>query len=195
MKRIVALISMVAALLCFCVPAAAEDVKGGFSDVPAAADYATAVYALVADGIMSGYSDNTFHPDATMTRAEFSAVVCRLLGVEKEAKELKASVFSDVPTSYWAVGYIAKASELKIISGYGDGKFRPNGTITYGQAVKMLVCAYNMAEQAVQEGGYPNGYLAVAAHIGMTNKISIPTGSPASRAIISQLLYNATSIS
>ena len=101
-----------------------------FSDVPSNASYAEAVNTLSDMGILNGDKAGRFNPDKTITRAEAATVLCNLMGVSEDAKTIKQSTFSDVPSNYWAVGYIAKANELGIISGYSKTKFGPNDSVT-----------------------------------------------------------------
>lgn len=187
MKRLICLAAVCAMLLC---GNASAHVAPSFSDVAKSAAYHDAVIELTTIGVLSGYNDGTFRPDNTMTRAQFSAVVCRMLSAEEEAKAMTSSNFSDVPSSYWAVGYIAKASSLGIINGYQDGTFRPDNTITYAQAVKMLTCAWGFSQQADALGGYPNGHLAIAKELGITAGIQSAANAPASRGTVAMLAYN-----
>ena len=60
-----------------------------FSDVAADAKYGEAVSILSSLGVIIGYEDGTFKPDETITRAEFAAVVCRLLGMGETAAGAK----------------------------------------------------------------------------------------------------------
>lgn len=149
-----------------CGTAIADD-SGTFPDIPAGASYAEAVEVLADLGIFQGDNHGKFNPDKTITRAEAATIICRLLGVEDETKALKQTVFSDVLSTNWAVGYIAKAAELGIIMGYGNGKFGPDDPVTQEQIVKMLVCAWGYGQYAEEIGGWPAGYIAVAEEVGL----------------------------
>lgn len=167
------------------------DIVGGFPDVPENADYAEAVGTLCDLGIITGDEKGNFNPDNTITRAETAAIICRLMGVEEDAKAMTGSAFSDVPASHWAVGYVAKTAELGIINGYGNGKFGPSDPVTYEQVVKMLVCASECGDWAEAEGGYPDGYLSVAAEIGITDGMSFTSTSHAPRSDVAILCYQS----
>lgn len=95
-----------------------------------------AIEALASRGIITG-SDGLFRPDATMTRAEFAAIVVRALGLEPRANDS----FSDVTAGKWYAGFVGTASQYGIITGIGGGKFGPDGTITRGQAAVMVARA------------------------------------------------------
>lgn len=165
-----------------------------FKDVPAGADYAEAVNTLADIGVLTGDENGNFNPNSTITRAEFATIICRLLGVDNEAKEIKQSSFTDVSASHWAVGYIAKANELGIINGNGDGTFSPESPVTQEQAVKMLVCAWGYEAEANEAGGWPNGYLSIAKDLGFTNDITINNSVAAKRSLVARIIYNALSV-
>jgi len=117
--------------------------------------------------LFKGDEKGNFNSESTITRAEFATIVCRMLGYEEEANRHKGkSLYTDVSENHWASGYIYVASELGVISGYGDGRFGPEDPVKYEQAIKMLVCAlgYNSKEIASDSGfnsdiPYPDGYM------------------------------------
>lgn len=85
-------------------------------------------------GIIAGYSDNTFRPDRNVTRAEYIAMINRTF-------RLSASIpsnFTDVKTSDWFAAEIGKARAAGYISGYSDGTIRPQKSITRQEAASMI---------------------------------------------------------
>lgn len=177
-----------------CGTAFADVADTPFPDVPAGADYAEAAATLAELGIFQGDDAGNFNPNKTISRAETAAVICRMLGVEDEALAMKNVVFTDVPATHWAVGYVAKAAQLGIIGGYGNGKFGPEDQVTYEQMVKMLVCAWGHEEWAQSQGGYPAGYLYVAEMMGLSADISGFNGpSEAPRWGVAVLCYRVLS--
>ena len=162
-----------------------------FSDVPEDARYAQAVVSLAQMGIITGDEKGQFNPESIITRAEMAAIVCRVMEVEEEAKDTKETVFSDVPATHWAVGYVAKAAQLGIINGYGDGKFGPANPVTYEQTVKMLVCAWGHEIEAQAEGGWPDGYMRIATQKGYTQGISQPSVEAINRGTAALLIYQS----
>ncbi len=162
-----------------------------FPDVPADAEYAEAANALCEMGIFTGDAQGNFNPNSTITRAETAVIMCRLMGVEEDAKALKESPFSDVPASHWAVSYIAKATELGIINGDGTGNFRPSDSVTYEQIIKMLVCAWGYGNIAEEKGGYPSGYLTMAEEMGFTEEVSFSPAENALRSGVAQLMHES----
>lgn len=162
-----------------------------FPDVPADAEYTEAVAALVEREIITGDDRGNFNPDATITRAETAAIICRLMGVADQAQGARNQIYNDV-SGHWAEGYITKATELGIFNGDGTGMFRPNDNVTYEQIVKMLVCVCGQESEARRSGGWPNGYIAVARDLGITRGMSFAQTANAPRSAVAQLAYNAT---
>lgn len=109
--------------------------KEFFPDVKKSDWYYDAVKYLADIGVASGYPDETFKPNSTITRAEFIAMAMRL--IELDAISGTAS-FTDVPKSHWAAGYIAAARDAGYISGYPNGSFGPEKQITRAEAVTIL---------------------------------------------------------
>lgn len=159
-----------------------------FPDVDDYLDYAVAVDYVSELGIMVGDDQGNFNPHKTVTRAEMATIICRVLD---ETKNLSSSTaFSDVPTSHWANAYVGKAAELGIVSGYGGGEFGPSDSVTYEQAMTMVIRAIGEGDAAVEYGGYPDGFLAVAKENSLLDGILAEKGEPLSRADIALLLYN-----
>ncbi len=94
---------------------------------------------LYCRGIISGYADGTFHPNAGSTRAQFAKMIA--LGFRWPIANPANPTFQDVPRDYPFYGYIETAYDHGIIGGYPDGTFRPSNPITRGQIAKMLVLA------------------------------------------------------
>lgn len=97
----------------------------------------TAIADMAARGIISGKGSKKFDPDAGMTRAEFAKIVVSALGMTPAAN----GKFSDVASSAWYAPSVGTASQYKIITGVGGGKFNPNGAITRQEAAAMVARA------------------------------------------------------
>ena len=105
-----------------------------YSDVADDAWYTNAISTLTNLGILTGYEDGTFKPDASVTRAEFATIAARFSDGELEG----FASFPDVPEDHWASKYIAKAEKLGWIKGYDDGTFGPENEITRAQAMTLV---------------------------------------------------------
>ena len=96
-----------------------------------------AIEALAERGIISGKSETFFDPDATMTRAEFAAIITCGLGLPDK----NVTVFTDVPTSAWFATAVGTAYYYAIVSGASAETFNPMGTITRQEAAVMAARA------------------------------------------------------
>ena len=105
----------------------------GFSDVNPGDWYNTAVATMVQAGILNGYSDGTFKPNASITRAEFATIAARFLSNPYSTKDR----FYDTE-GHWAEVYINRAAEIGWIGGYPDGSFKPDQYITRAEAVTLV---------------------------------------------------------
>lgn len=105
-----------------------------FTDVPADAWYAKAVNTLASLGMLGGYPNGTFRPDAPITRAEFAAVA---LAFAKESSGAGCS-YADVKTGAWYYPYVAQATAYGWIGGYPDGSFRPGSSITRAEVAVIV---------------------------------------------------------
>ena len=163
-----------------------------YTDVAEDAGEYTAVSTLSSLGILTGYEDGSFKPDGDITRAEFAAVVCRALGAKVSGSAVTG--FTDVAADHWASAYIAYCAGAGIVNGMGDGTFAPSANVTVEQAVKMLVVALGYEPMATAKGGYPTGYMVVANTNGITEGVAAAQTAAATRAIVSQLVYNALDV-
>ena len=85
-------------------------------------------------GIVTGYEDGSFRPDAPVTRAEFAAIASRF-----EKLTQGSASFTDVPDTHWAVKYINFAATRGWVTGYVDGTFKPEHSITRAE-VAAVTC-------------------------------------------------------
>ncbi len=106
----------------------------GFSDVAATAWYANAVKYAVDKGMMNGVGGNKFAPDGVTNRGMIVTVLYRL---ENEPTAAAAS-FTDVASGAYYANAVAWASANGIVTGYGNGKFGPNDSITREQFAAIL---------------------------------------------------------
>ncbi len=145
-----------------------------FADIAghwAAADVGKA-FAL---GIATGYSDGSFRPNASISRAEWLALLSRSLEWSSVSPmSLPFADEADVPA--WARTYVAEASSRGVVSGYADGSFRGNRQMTRAEAAVMIVRAMswkfatNAAPSFADEGDIPAWampYVAAAAEHGV----------------------------
>jgi len=189
MKKILALVlALTLALGTFSFAAAApEDVVG--------TDYEDAVVRLMALGIIDGFPDGTYKPDEPVTRAQFAKIIVSALGVGEAAQYAAgATKFADVPADHWATGYINVAVDVGVINGYPDGTFKPENQVTFAEAIKMIVAALGYTPKAEAMGGYPGGYLAVAAEKEITDGVNVKGTLSANRGAVAMMVDNSLEV-
>ena len=96
-----------------------------------------AIEALASRGIISGRGGSRFEPDATITRAEFSAIIVNGLGLPSGP----SASFEDVPQTAWFAEAVGTAFYYEIISGVSSTRFNPQGTLTRQEAAVMIARA------------------------------------------------------
>lgn len=116
-----------------------------YTDVAEDAWYNNAISTLVNMGIISGYSDGTFRPDAAITRAEFTKIAVSFFDY---ADDGYSGRFSDVSGGSWYATFVDAAADMGLIEGYGDGTFRPDAGITRAEACAIVNRTLGRAPEA-----------------------------------------------
>lgn len=185
---------LTAALAAGLLTPAAGAAEPGFSDVPASGALADEVAKAVDYGLMGGYNAATFGYSDPMTRAQFAAVLVRMMGWDTVTPQTPS--YSDVPASLGWYGAIETAAAHDVAD--TGGSFRPGDAVTRGEMAEMLVRALGLKSAAERlaptasdqyariHGGTPFtdlpgdkvGYITIAYTIGMTNGTSATTFSP-----------------
>lgn len=106
------------------------------ADVGKNAWYHSAVDWVLSNGVMSGFGVDTFGPDATLTRAQVVQVLYNKEG--QPSLNGQTHTFSDVPASQWYNNAVTWASARGVVSGYGDGVFKPDDPVTLEQVFVIL---------------------------------------------------------
>jgi uncharacterized lipoprotein YddW (UPF0748 family) len=94
------------------------------------------IEALAAQGIISGFPDNSFQPDVVVNRAQFAALIANAFQFTQIRQPI---AFSDLAAGFWALSAINKAYTMGFLSGYPNQQFRPNAGITKAQTLVALV--------------------------------------------------------
>ena len=102
------------------------------SDIKDGAWCCRAVATLTNAGVINGYTDGTFRPNAPITRAELATIIARFAKLDVNTK-----TFSDI-NGHWAQKNIELAAGNGWINGYDDGTFRPNNNITRAETFAMI---------------------------------------------------------
>ena len=106
-----------------------------YSDVKSTDWYNNAISTLSNMGIIDGYPDGSFRPNAGITRAEFAKIAVSFF--KDYASETIGDRFTDI-SGKWYTTYINLAAELAIVNGYPDGTFRPENKITRAEAMQIV---------------------------------------------------------
>ena len=99
---------------------------------------------LAMQKIITGYPNGTFKPEGNITRAEMCTLLMKTKGVKGGSGY---TTFSDVPTSHWALVYIAEAANMGVVKGYPDGTFRPSANITRAEGLAMIARFAGITEE------------------------------------------------
>lgn len=126
-----------------------RDTQGPFPDVPFQHPYRESIAFVKNEGIVNGYDDGTFKPEKTLNRAEFTKMVIIAAG-EGEYDEACNSypgdlfLFPDTVYGSWYGPYVCVAKYRALIDGYPDGTFKPERTINFVEAAKIVTGALDI---------------------------------------------------
>lgn len=117
-----------------------------FTDVPASHPYYNAIQNAYQAGIINGYQDDTFKPDAPVTRAQMA----KILALAFELKTDATAAFQDVSASHWSYEYVQALAGNNITTTSNTGLYRPNEQLTRGQYALFLYRLLHMEEDSQQ---------------------------------------------
>ena len=106
-----------------------------FPDVEVGRWSAADVEYMADGGVFSGYPDGEFKPSRNLTRAEFASMISRFAHLEKAAE---GNPFPDIDKTHWAYDAVMKLEASGLLSGYEDGTFRPENTITRAEVMTVI---------------------------------------------------------
>ncbi len=105
-----------------------------------------------AAGLVEGYADGSYQPEATVTRGQMAVFLARALaspqGEEGLADYAPSSPrdFPDVPADFWAWKYIEYCAEQGVVQGYDDGNYHPGSIVTRDQMAVYLARAFELTK-------------------------------------------------
>lgn len=171
---------------------AAVMLTGSLPAALAASDTSDSVIEQVvkAAEIMVGDSSGNLNLDSTVTRAEYAKMlVCASASKDSVAGTSNSSPFKDVPYTHWAAGYIKTAVQQGWLSGYLDGSYKPNKTVTLEEAATgvLKLLGYSTTDLS---GSYPYAQLAMYRSLGLNTRITASQGSAMTRRNMMYLFYN-----
>ena len=143
-----------------------------------------------AAGIMVGDASGNMNLDKTVTRAEYAKMlVAASTYKDKVSGVSNSSPFSDVPYTHWAAGYIKTAVAQGWLTGYLDGSYKPDNTVTLEEAATgaLKLLGYTTEDFS---GSYPYGQLALYESLGLDTKVTASQGTAMTRRNMMYLFYN-----
>jgi len=151
------------------------------------------VDTLVQLGVINGYTDGSFKPNGTVTRAEMAKMIYVLRTGNSDASAYNddKTSFTDIGT-HWARGYIKYCQSLGIIAGKSNTKFDPNGNVTAQEAAKMLLVTlgYNAEKAGLTGAGWASKTNALADENGLLEDVNTSFTAACPRQYAAQLIYN-----
>ena len=154
-----------------------------------------AVEMLSALGVINGYTDGSFKPNETISRAEAAKMIYTIWnGGNDNASAFEGkSVFTDVYSGHWAEGYINFCYTNGIINGKGNSKFAPDDKVTGTELAKMLlICMGYQADKSGLTGtGYTQRTNALASQNGLYDDVTSSVTAAMPRQFAAQIMYNA----
>jgi len=99
--------------------------------------------ALVARGVVNGYTDGTFRGDNPITRSELTKIIVEALNVP----EASGKTFGDVDANSWYASYVSRAATAGVVNGFDNGNFGPTENVTRQDAVLMVYRAMKLSQE------------------------------------------------
>ncbi len=158
--------------------------------------YEEAIETLGALSIMVGDKDTgLFRPDEALKRSEFAKIAVEAVGLgDVAAANNKQTKFPDVVSDHWANGYINVATEQGMVIGDDEGNFRPDDTISYAEAMTMLVRATGYEPAAESRGGFPTGYIVIGSQNGINKNANASADDDVLRGMVAQMVFNSLTV-
>ena len=151
------------------------------------------VDTLVQLGVINGYTDGSFKPNGTVTRAEMAKMIYVLRTGNSDASAYNddKTSFTDIG-SHWARGYIKYCQSLGIIAGKSNTKFCPNDKVTAQEAAKMLLVTlgYDAAKAGLTGPSWAAKTNALADENGLLEDVNTSFTAACPRQYAAQLIYN-----
>ena len=152
------------------------------------------VDTLVSLGVINGYTDGSFKPNDTVTRAEMAKMiyVLRTGNSDASAYNNDKTSFTDV-NGHWAAGFIKYCQSVGIIAGQSATKFAPDQTVTAQEAAKMLLVTlgYDAQKAGLVGINWASKTNALADENGLLDDVNTSFTGPCPRQYAAQLIYNA----
>lgn len=148
--------------------------------------FCSSVFAFSVDDILPSKASG----GEGVTRAQLAESIVKLLNLSEILIPWKA-LYSDVDENHKNASEITTLSEMKILSGYSDGTFRPEREVLNAEAIKVIVNVLGYDYKAKAYGGYPSGYIAVANELKLLSGVTGAYANPINTDELKCLIENA----
>jgi hypothetical protein len=157
--------------------------------------YFSAVKFLIDKKILTGYTDGTFKPANTITRAEVAVALTKMMNRTGEVDaNAKKNVFTDLSGYDWAKGHINTMSSVGVVKGITATSFQPSKNISYAELITMLIRTKSGAASELDAyGTWPDNYIQYAQMYNLIGDVVIADwNAPATRGDTAKLIYRMT---
>ena len=157
--------------------------------------YAEAVDVLAGMKVFQGYTDGSFQPEGSITRAEVAAIVYRLYTADVADKQASLyatyNKFNDMDGAKWAAGYIGYCANAGLIKGYDAKTFGPSDKVTGYQALAMILRAVGYDKNDEFTGAqWQLRVASTAQQLGILKNVKgVDLNAAASRELVAELLF------
>lgn len=126
-----------------------------------------AIRELVTRGVVEGYDDHTFRPNAPINRAEFMKILVDSRFKDHMPRDLRCFKDLEADMPQWYARPVCAAQELGIVSGYPDGSFQPDRTVNLAEALKMALGSFGIFPDIAPDAPWYEAYLDTARSRGI----------------------------
>ena len=157
------------------------------------------VDTLVSLGVINGYTDGSFKPNDTVTRAEMAKMIFTIMNGGNDKADSYASLptkFTDLQSAGWAQGYVRYLQNTGIIAGKSATKFAPNDTVTGLEAAKMVLVAagYNAEKAGLTGAAWAQNTMKYGQLNNLFEDVDADLNAALPRQYAAQILYNALDV-
>lgn len=175
---------IISGLLCLCLALGLLCTGAG------AVSSSSKLEAIRALGILEGDETGSLNLSSQVTRAEFAVMLAAASPYGESVSSYGSSLFTDVKSGHWASGYVRLAVEQGWMSGYVDGTFRPDQSITLEEGCTALLRLLGYDASSLT-GSYPTAQLSKADSLGLLDDVTATQGAVLTRQNCVDLIYNA----
>ncbi|MGN0711809.1 MAG: S-layer homology domain-containing protein [Anaerovoracaceae bacterium] len=158
--------------------------------------YEEAIKTLVENGVVTGDTDGSFHPESNLTRAQACIMIVKAIDPQADlvngtATQDVQSVadFSDMTGYAWVKNYVNYAVQQGIVKGYPDGTFKPGANVTTNEMLTMVLRASGYTDDKI-EGVWPEAHIEKANQIGLMDKMEEDYPATATKGMAAQMVSN-----